>query len=80
MDRVHAAVVRRRAFTVIELLVVISIVALPVALLLPAPGAARDAARNAACLSNLHQIAAATRPRSRATIRRWWSCRTCTPP
>lgn len=43
------------AFTIIELLVVISIIALLISLLLPALAAAREAAKNMACLSNLRQ-------------------------
>lgn len=46
----------RRAFTLVELLVVISIIALLIALLLPALGQARAAARTAVCLSNKRQV------------------------
>src|SRR5687768_8058641 len=48
---------RRTAFTLIELLIVISIIALLLALLLPALQGARDAARVAGCLSNQRQLA-----------------------
>lgn len=44
------------AFTLLELLVVISVIALLIALLLPALSRARSAARLTACLSNLSQI------------------------
>jgi len=54
--RRHPPTSRRRAFTLVELLVVITIIGTLIALLLPAIQAARESARRASCANNLRQI------------------------
>jgi prepilin-type N-terminal cleavage/methylation domain-containing protein/prepilin-type processing-associated H-X9-DG protein len=48
--------IKRRAFTILELMVVVSIIAVLAALLVPAVGSAKENANKAKCMSNIRQV------------------------
>jgi prepilin-type N-terminal cleavage/methylation domain-containing protein len=62
---------RQRAFTLIEMLVVIAVIGILAALLLPVFGRAKKQTRNVTCISQLRQLGVATRLYTEDSGGRW---------
>ena len=74
----HRKDVRRIAFTLIEVLVVVAIIALLLSILLPSLARSRDQARRTLCASQLHQLSVAMYAyasdfKGKGPIRGWFS-------
>jgi prepilin-type N-terminal cleavage/methylation domain-containing protein/prepilin-type processing-associated H-X9-DG protein len=52
----HSRIASRRAFTLIEMLLVVAIISLLIAILLPTLGHTKEVARISMCANNLHQV------------------------
>ena len=59
MSRTGLGSSRQSAFTLIEVLIVVAVIALLLGIMLPALAGARDSGRSAVCLSNLRELASA---------------------
>jgi prepilin-type N-terminal cleavage/methylation domain-containing protein len=55
----NSTIKKRRGFTLVEMLVVITIIAILIGLLMPAINAARESARTTQCLNNQHELGTA---------------------